>query len=459
MLDILNKQILIDRGLTPLEKKARKLAIESFEAALKAVDPTLIMKSKVTLENSILKVDAHTFNLENYRHIYVVGGGKASGKMAEALESILGDQVSSGMVNIPHDSEPCHTQRIRLNEAGHPIPDVAGMKGARKILDVTSQAEKDDLVICLISGGGSSLMPLPRGDVTIQDKQETTDLLLKSGATISEVNTVRKHISEIKGGWLAKNTFPATILNLILSDVIGDPLDSIASGPTVPDSTRFSDAVEVLRRYNLWRRIPESVKILLDEGVKGLISETPKKGEEAFRKVHNVVIGNNRTATTATSRRLQDAGLRCLVLTSLLEGEAREVGIVLASIAREIVASGNPLPRPCGIIVGGETTVAVSGSGRGGRNQEIALSASLRISGMEGVVIASMSTDGMDGPTDAAGALADGKTILRSEEQGLNAERFLENNDSYTFFSKLDDLLISKLTGTNVNDISVIIAV
>lgn len=459
MLNVLNKRCLVDNGLTALEKKARKLAIEGFEAALKAVDPTSILESRVTVQNSILKVDAYTYNLENYGHIYVVGGGKASGKMAEALESILGNQITSGIVNIPRDSEPYHTQRIKLNEAGHPLPDIAGLNGAKEILDVVSQAEEDDLIICLISGGGSSLMPLPRGDVTIQDKQETTDLLLKSGATINEVNTVRKHISGIKGGWLAKNAFPATILNLILSDVIGDPLDSIASGPMVPDSTSFSDAVEVLRRHKLWGRIPESVQILLENGVKGLISETPKEGDEAFRNIHNVIIGNNRTATTATSKKLQDAGLRCLVLTSLLEGEAKEVGVVLASIAREIVASGKPLPRPCGIIAGGETTVAVSGGGRGGRNQEIALSAALKISGMEGVVIASMSTDGMDGPTDAAGAIADGKTVLRSREQGLNAERFLKNNDSYTFFSKLDDLVISKLTGTNVNDISVIIAV
>lgn len=301
-------------------------------------------------------------------------------------------------------------------------------------------------------------MPLPRGNVTLNDKRLVTDALLKSGATISEVNTVRKHISEFKGGWLAKKAYPATIVNLILSDVIGDPLDFIASGPTVPDSTTFDDALEILKRYSLWRELPRSVKILLEKGQKALIQETPKKGDSAFKKVFNIVVGNNHSAAMGASKNLLDAGLGSLLLTSMLEGEARHVGTMLASIAREINTSGNPIPKPCGVVVGGETTVTVVGNGKGGRNQEIALSAAMQISGLDGVVIASLSTDGIDGPTDAAGALVDGKTARYSASKNLDAKSFLTRNDSYHFFSKLGDLIFTGLTGTNVNDISLIVA-
>lgn len=459
MAKIKNKKALIENAKSKLDKKARKLALEALEAALEAADPKAIIKSKVTVKNNTLRVGLHNFNLQKFRRIYVVGGGKASGKMAEALESILGNRISSGIVNIPYNSRPCKTGKIRLLEASHPIPDKAGMKGAKEMLNLVSHAGKSDLIICLISGGGSSLMPLPRGKITLNAKQQVTDALLKSGATINEINTVRKHISDFKGGWLAKKAYPATIVNLILSDVIGDPLDFIASGPTVPDSTTFSDAVEILRSYRLWEDTPQPVKTVLVEGQKGLVAETPKKGDKVFRKVYNIVVGNNRSATLAACNRLQGVGLHSLLLTSFLEGEARHVGTMLASIAEEIDASGNPLPKPCGIVAGGETTVTVIGDGKGGRNQEIALSAALKISGMDGVVIASLSTDGIEGPTNAAGALTDGKTITRSQEQRLNARSFLANNESYNFFSKRDDLIFTGLTGTNVNDISIIIAI
>ncbi|MEM4701044.1 MAG: MOFRL family protein, partial [Candidatus Bathyarchaeia archaeon] len=274
---------------------------------------------------------------------------------------------------------------------------------------------------------------------------------------INEINTVRKHISEFKGGWLAKKAYPATILNLILSDVLGDPLDFIASGPTVPDSTTFSDAIKVLKKYRLWDRAPISIKKVLTDGEKRLIPETPKADDEAFERVFNVIIGNNRAASLAACEILKSEGLNSLLLTSLLEGEARHIGTVLASLAREISASGNPVKKPAGIVAGGETTVTVTGKGKGGRNQEIALAAALKIRGLEGVVIASLSTDGVDGPTDAAGAIADGKTIARAEALGLRAENFLTDNNSYSFFSQLGDLILTGPTGTNVNDVSVII--
>jgi glycerate-2-kinase len=327
------------------------------------------------------------------------------------------------------------------------------------MLELVEQAEKDDLVVCLISGGGSSLMPLPRGEITIEDKKHITNALLKCGATINEINTVRKHISDFKGGWLAKKAYPATILNLILSDVVGDPLDFIASGPTVPDSTTFCDAIGILKKYALWSGTPEAIRKVLSDGEKGKIPETPKAGDEAFKRVFNVVIGNSRLACLAACDVLKAEGLSTVLLTATMEGEARHVGILLASVGREVTVSGNPVSKPAGIVAGGETTVTVVGKGLGSRNQEIALAAGLKIRGLDGVVVASLSTDGVDGPTDAAGAIADGKTVTRALEAEMKPEDFLVNNDSYHFFEKLGDLLFTGPTGTNVNDVSVIVVV
>jgi len=459
MVEIINREELLSNARSPLDRKARKFVLMGLEAALQAADPKDVVKSNIKLTGNLLRIDDSSFDLDKFRRIFVVGGGKASGSMAEALEEILSDYITGGAINVPRYSGKYRVKRILLQEASHPVPDEAGVKGTRYILNLVSEADEKDLVICLISGGGSSLMPLPRGDVSLHDKQVITEALLNSGATINEVNTVRKHISDFKGGWLAKRACPATVINLILSDVLGDPLGFIASGPSVPDSTTFQDAIEVLQRYRLWSGVPESVKKVLLDGKRGLITETPKKDDEAFKKVHNFVVGNNRLASLAAYSKLQNAGLTVLFLTSCLEGEARHVGTVFASVAREIEATGKPFPRPVGIVVGGETTVTVVGKGVGGRNQEIAMGAALRIQGLNGVAIGSISTDGIDGPTDAAGALADGKTIARAQELGLNAAELLMNNDSYSFFSELEDLVLTGPTGTNVNDVSIIIAV
>jgi len=458
MITIENKQQLVENGETPLNRKARKLTLESLEAALNAVDPKKIVKSKLHLNDSTLKVDGHSFDLERFKHVYVVGGGKASGSMAEGLEEILGNRITKGIVNVPKGSK-LKTRTILLHEASHPMPDEHGVEGTRRMVEIVEQAEKDDLIICLISGGGSSLMPLPRGEISISDKRLITDALLKSGATINEINTVRKHISDLKGGWLAKKAYPATILNLILSDVVGDPLDFIASGPTVPDSTTFSDALNILKKYKLWEKTPESIKKVLLEGEKGIVPETPKAGDAVFKNVVNVVIGNSRIAGLAACQHLKTLGLNTLLLTATMEGEARHVAKVLASIAREASISDNPVAKPAGIVAGGETTVTVVGKGRGGRNQELALATALKLKGLDGVVLASLSTDGVDGPTDAAGAIVDGKTLARAEKTGLNADKFLANNDSCSFFSKLGELIFTGPTGTNVNDITVIVSV
>lgn len=456
MVTIKNEQELLNNARSSLDRKARQLAINALNAALEAADPKNIIRSKVRVEKNQLKINGLSFNLGDFQNIFVVGGGKASGSMAEAIEELLGDRIKDGAINVPYACAAYETKRVKLEHASHPVPDIAGVRGAKRILDLASQVEENDLLICLLSGGGSSLMPQPSAGVSLRDKRRVTDALLKSGATINEINTVRKHISAFKGGWLAKRAYPATVVNLILSDVVGDPLDSIASGPTVPDSSTFQDAIEVLKRYRLWSKTPTSVKKALLNGKKGLIPETPKASDKAFEKVHNIIIGNNMTASLAAYNNLKNAGLNTLLLSSCLEGQARDVGTMFASMAKEIAASGNPIPKPAGIVAGGETTVTVVGKGKGGRNQEIALSAAVKIGNMDGVVVASLSTDGVDGPTDAAGALTDGKTMLRAQELGLNPRKFLSENDSYSFFSRLGDLISTGVTGTNVDDVSII---
>jgi glycerate-2-kinase len=293
--------------------------------------------------------------------------------------------------------------------------------------------------------------------VDLASKKRITQMLLKSGATINEINTVRKHISDFKGGQVAKKAYPSTVLSLLLSDVVGDPLDVIASGPTVPDTTTFYDAVHILRKFGLWDRAPASTQRILSKGIKGHIPETPKENDPCFRKVHNIVIGNNRTACMAAVSHLRNKNLNTLFISSSVEGEARDLGTFLGAIGRETAISGNPMVAPFGAIIGGETTVTVKGLGKGGRNQEIALSAAHKIAGFEKIVIASFNTDGIDGPTDAAGAIVDGNTLSRAKRLNMETRDYMKNNDSYTFFSKLGDNIITGPTGTNVNDISILV--
>jgi glycerate 2-kinase len=456
MTQIKNKDNLIKKGETSLTQKARAIALRALEHALNSVDAARLVKSKVTVKDHQLHADTYSFDLRRFRYIYVVGGGKAAGSMALALEELLGKCITEGFVNVPNGDEH-KTAIIELHRASHPIPNKAGIAGARRMLEIAERANEDDLVIALISGGGSSLMPLPRDGVSLQDKRELTDRLLKSGARISEINAVRKHLSCFKGGWLAKQAFPATVLNLTISDVVGDSLESVASGPTLPDSTTFPYARKVLLRYGLWENAPSSIRQLISNGEKGLVAETPKTDDVCFKKVYSVVLGNSRFAALAALQHLQSEGLNTLLLTSTMEGEARTVGTILSSIAAEIAASGNPVPKPAGVIASGETVVTVRGKGSGGRNQELALSAALKLRDIDGVVIASMSTDGVDGPTDAAGAIVDGKTIEHAKQFGLDPWEYLAENDSHRFFSKLEDLIVTGPTGTNVNDISLIV--
>ena len=455
-MQIKNRTELIKNGKTPLIRKARALALQSLESALNAADPKLLLNSKMRLETSSLRVGDYAFDLAKFKHVYVVGGGKAGGAMAEVVEEILGSRVTAGVVNVPYGSKP-KTRVVELNEASHPVPDQAGVDGARRMMGFAEEATQDDLVICLISGGGSSLMPLPREGITLEDEQALTNSLIKSGASITEINVIRKHLSAFKGGWLAKKAYPATLVNLVLSDVVGDPLDAIASGPTVPDPSTFNDAIKVLEKYGLWLTAPVSVHLVLSEGAEGILEETPKAGDPAFVKVNNVIIGNNRTASLAAAECLKSEGLKTVHFDDPLDGEASHMGKALAKFARNIAVNGFSLPKPLALVASGETTVTVGGTGLGGRNQELSLSAALYLKDAENCVIASLSTDGVDGPTDAAGAIVDGFTLQRGRSWGLDAEKYLAENDSYHFFSKLGDLIITGPTGTNVNDISVIV--
>ena len=456
MVQIRNRGKLIENGETLRICKYRRLVLECLERAVNAAEPKQLIKAKMKVENNQLQVGKCTFDLSKFKHVYVVGGGKAGGKMAQAIEEVLGNQVTAGVVNIPHGTKQ-ETQVIELNEVSHPVPDEAGVKGTLRIMAIAEQAQKDDLVICLISGGGSSLMPLPREGISLKDKQTLTDQLLKSGAAINEINVVRKHLSAFKGGWLAKAAYPATVLNLVLSDVMGDPLDSIASGPTVPDTSTFSNAKTVLEKYGLWLNAPVNVRDILSEGAKGLLQETLKPGDIVFENVSSFVIGNNKIATRAAIDYLRSEGLNTLLLADILEGEANEVGkAIVQFVNRDFTCNPSSL-KSLGVVAGGETTVTVIGKGKGGRNQELVLSAALNLKESEDCIIASFSTDGVDGPTDAAGAIADNYTLNRAKQSGLDPKRYLENNDSYNFFLKLNDLIYTEASGTNVNDLCVIL--
>ena len=452
---IKNSSKLLANAMSRKDILARRLSLGCLEAALQASDPRKIMKSSLRMRGSSLQVNGKSFDLSRFHRIFVVGGGKAAGSMAASLEEILGARITDGYVNLLRGTKLRYrTRRIELNEASHPIPDEAGVRGVGSMLEMIQNVTRHDLVICLLSGGGSALIPYPTQDVSLKDKQLTTQIMLKSGSTINELNCVRKHLSLIKGGGLARAAFPATVLTLILSDVVGDPLDTIASGPTSPDPTTFGAAISILKCRKIWKCVPESVQRVLMKGTFGKIDETPKQGDKVFRKVTNIIMANNRASCKAAEEHAKKVGARSMFLTSFLEGEAREVGIVISAIAKESRLR-RPFSSPIVMITGGETTVTVTGTGRGGRNQEMMLGASIKLKGRDGIAIASLGTDGLDGNTPAAGAIVDGRTCERAEQKAMRPDRFLRNNDSFTFFNRLHDTIITGATGTNLNDVTV----
>ncbi|MBI4495483.1 MAG: glycerate kinase [Deltaproteobacteria bacterium] len=434
----------------------RREAREIFLQAVKAAEPRQALFSKVKLKDERLWVGARSYSLPAFRRIFVLGAGKAAAAMAAGMESILGPRLTGGLINVKYEAGK-RLRRVKVQEAGHPLPDGNGVRGAERMAQLLSGLGENDLVIFLLSGGASALLPAPRPGISLKDKQAVTDLLLRCGATIQEVNTIRKHLSLLKGGGLARLAFPATVITLILSDVIGDPLETIASGPTAPDPTTFRDVAAIMDKYKLWRKSPPAVARLFRRGERGKEAETLKEGDPVFQKVYNLIIGNNLLALKAAGKRARAFGYRTLLLSSRMAGETREVARVHGTIAQEVRISGNPIRPPACLLSGGETTVTVKGKGRGGRNQEFTLAAALEIAGWRGIVVLSGGTDGIDGPTDAAGAIADGETGRRAAARGLDPQAFLEENDSYSFFQRLNGLLMTGPTGTNVMDVRLVL--
>jgi hydroxypyruvate reductase len=376
--------------------------------------------------------------------------------MAKAIEDLLGERIQAGIINVKYGfTQPLRYTRVV--EAGHPIPDQNGVEGARAILDLLSDAGEGDLIFSLISGGGSALLPQPIEPITLAEKQEMTRKMLACGATIDEINALRKHISSSKGGQMARAAHPATVVNLMLSDVAGDRMDVIASGPFVPDRSTFDDVIQILKKYGL-KDIPATIRKHLEAGAARRFPETPKPGDSVFESVHNVVVGSNILALEAAAERAKSLGYQTLILSSMVEGESREVALVHTAIAKEIIRTARPLAPPACVISGGETTVTIRGSGLGGRNQEFCLAASIDISGLEPrVVILSGGTDGNDGPTDAAGGMVDPLTKRRGADLGATAMEYLQDNDAYHFLEKTGDLLMTGPTNTNVMDVRLIL--
>jgi hydroxypyruvate reductase len=424
------------------------------DAALAAADPYQAVKGALSLEGDTLTVAGQRLDLTEYQRIIAVGAGKAGAPMAQALEEVLDQRLKGGLV-VVKDGHGGPTHTVRIVEASHPVPDQRGVEAGRRMLELLGRyAGPGTLVLCLISGGGSALLVGPAPGVELADKQETTRLLLASGADIGEINSIRKHLSSLKGGGLARAAGQSRVVSLIVSDVVGDRLDTIASGPTVADGTTWADCREILNRYGIWDKVPEPVRARIQRGLDGELADTPGPGEASLEGVINQVVAGNRQALTVAADRARELGYQPLILSSTIEGETYDVARVHAAMAREARDTGHPARPPCCLISGGETTVTLGDSpGKGGRNQEFALACALDLEGMDDVLAVSAGTDGTDGPTDAAGAQADGATAARGREKGLEARDFLAGHDAYNFFEPLGDLIITGPTRTNVMDV------
>jgi hydroxypyruvate reductase len=453
------------------EKKAFHDLERIFTRAVDSVNPENLIRDRLNIKGDRLTITSEGGNLDidlrAYARIVVIGAGKATARMAKAVESICGDRITEGLISVKYGhTEPLSI--IETIEAGHPVPDFNSLHAAARILEIADRADEQTLMLNLISGGGSALLAVPLNSViegvevalTLEELQETTRVLLGSGATIEEVNCIRKHLSAIKGGRLAEHAYPALQINLLLSDVIGDRLDTIASGLFTHDNTTYNQALAILGKYDIQGAVPARVARTLEAGRRGLIPETPKKGAALFERVNNLIIGNNLVAVRAAVSEAKHLGYNSIALSSRVIGEAREAAKVFAGIVKDVQRHGILLGRPSCIVWGGETTVTLQGSGKGGRNQEFALSFLLELqeyaAGVEqGIALLAASTDGNDGPTDAAGAFASTGVLVKSAELSLEPLEYLKNNDSYTFFDKTGFLLKTGPTNTNVCDLQI----
>jgi len=436
-------------------KRARKIVLDILNIALEEANP------RKAVHKSLRKVGRKTIDVYGkkfkFKNLYLIGFGKASGEIAKAVEEILGEDIDKGIIIVPENLAYSYNLKyVKVVASSHPIPDERSIKAGNEIAKLVQEAGPKDLALVLISGGGSALVEILRPQITLKELKQITNLLLKSGASIEEINTVRKHLSLFKGGWLAKRIYPATTVSLIISDVVGDPVEFIASGPTAPDTTTFKDALRVLEKYNLIDKASENVIELFKKGVKGEVMETPKPLDKVFKNVHNFVIASNKESLMKAAKYAKEKiGLNVLLLTSRIRGEARHVGTVLASILEETYKDGFLLKKPFLLLAGGETTVTVTGKGKGGRNQELALSVAKIINGLDGVAFASIGSDGIDGVTEVAGGLVDAHTVERVGKENLSIDSALKDNDSYTIFKVLKDYIYTGPTGTNVNDFMV----
>ena len=424
--------------------------------ALQAVNPRAAIRAHVHLQEDQLIIQGRIYDLKRYHRLFIIGAGKATALMAEEMDELLARRITKGIVITKegHTHLTATKQGILILEAGHPLPDERGAQATDQIVQLLMDAQEDDLVIVLISGGGSALLASPEEGLTLAELQELTRELLACGASIHEINTLRKHLERAKGGKLAYWAAPAQVVTLILSDVVGDPLDMIASGPTAPDPTTYQDALDILQRYQIVKKVPAAIWEHLRRGQKGEIPETPKPGDPLFERVQNVIIGNNLKAAQAAFFQAEQEGFHTMLMTTFLQGEARQVGRVLAAIARQIHATAQPLERPACLIFGGETTVTLRGHGLGGRNQELALGAVIDLAGLPNTALVTLASDGGDGPTDAAGAVVTGETFAKAHASNLDPNAFLASNDSYHFFEFLEDLIKTGPTQTNVNDLT-----
>ncbi len=423
-----------------------------FLAGVESVLPDQLMRSQVTFVEGVLSVAGTSYPLASFKNIYVLGAGKASALMAKEMEHILGEHITDGHIAVKH-GHACDLKQLKVTEAGHPLPDLNGITASQKILKIAHKADACDLVFCLLSGGASALLAdFPEGS-TLEDLIMTNELLVKSGANIKEINTVRKHLSKIKGGQLAKAIHPATTISLILSDVIGDPLDVIASGPTSDDKSTFKDALAVIEKYHLEARLPETMMRYLKNGDNGLVAETPKQDDMIFKKVNNVVIGSNSIALTAAADKAKALGFIPYIITAALEDDYTKVGdFILESIEKYRQHQPN---QPLCLLFGGEPTVKVTGNGLGGRNQHLALYCAIKLEERKGLTLLCAGTDGTDGPTDAAGAIVDGQTMSTASSKNIDPLKYLQTSDSYHFFNQVGGQLVTGSTHTNVMDIMI----
>ncbi|MBI2911130.1 MAG: glycerate kinase [Chloroflexi bacterium] len=433
---------------TPL----RHAALEIFQAGVEATQPERLLRERSRVDGECwLWDDDLSFDLPQSAsggRLLVLGAGKAAAWLARPLEETLGERIAAGRIIVKH-GHGLPLARIRVEEGGHPVPDAAGFAATARLLRDLGDPGPADRVLFLLTGGASALLVAPAPGLTLADKVSTTRLLLGAGATIQETNAVRKHLSAVKGGRLAARLAPAEVLTLVISDVVGDDLSAIGSGPTAPDSTTFAQSIEILARYHLLDRVPPAVR----DRLQGHAPETPKPGDPAFDRVQHVVLAGNGVALDAACQRAAALGFAVEVFARDLTGSTHEQARAFATRLKEMASHDRG--RPLALLAGGETTLAVTGMGLGGRNQEFALVAAREIAGNESIVILAAGTDGSDGPTDAAGAYADGTTLDRARSHGLDPEAILLDNDVYRLIDRLGDLLHTGPTGTNVADLVV----